>query len=109
MPKKNKNKEFPLVTMAPGIQRKILGYQENLMLVKVFFEKGSVAAVHHHPHQQIGFILDGRFELEVGRKKDILSAGDCFSVPANVRHGATCLEKGIILDSFSPMRKDFLG
>ncbi len=60
-----KYEEIPLELMGPGIQRKILGYQENLMLVKVFLEKGSVADLHHHPHQQIGHVLEGKFEMEI--------------------------------------------
>ncbi len=100
--------EIPIETMGPGIQRKILGYQENLMLVKVFFDKGSVAEVHNHPHQQIGHILEGKFELEIDGKTEILTIGDSFIVPSNIMHGAVCLEKGIIIDSFSPMREDFL-
>ena len=35
-----------------GMRRKILGYDNNLMLVKVWFEKGAVGPVHAHPHTQ---------------------------------------------------------
>ena len=103
-----KKDQIPLEKMAAGIQRKILGYQDKLMLVKVFFEKGSVAQMHSHPHQQIGHVLEGRFELEIDGRREVLTAGDSFVVAANILHAATCLEKGIIIDSFSPMREDFL-
>jgi len=103
-----KNDQMPLEQMATGIHRKILGYQENLMLVKVFFAKGSVAERHSHPHQQIGHVLEGEFELEIDGRCEVLVAGDSFIVAANLPHAATCLEKGVILDSFSPARKDFL-
>jgi quercetin dioxygenase-like cupin family protein len=95
-------------SMGSGIQRKIIGYQDNLMLVKVFFEKGSIAEFHSHPHEQVGYILDGKFEFEIEGEKEILIKGDGFIVPPGIRHGATCLQKGIIIDSFSPMREDFL-
>ena len=39
--------------------------------------------------------------------KQILKAGDVFHVPSNVIHGAVCLEKGVLVDVFSPMREDF--
>jgi len=100
--------DIPLESMAPGIKRKILAYQNNLMLVKVFIDAGSVADMHSHPHQQVGYILEGKFEFDIGGDKHCLSAGDSFVVPPNVVHGATCLEKGIVIDSFSPMREDFL-
>jgi quercetin dioxygenase-like cupin family protein len=37
----------------------------------------------------------------------VLKAGDVFHVPSNVIHGAVCLEKGVLVDVFSPMREDF--
>jgi quercetin dioxygenase-like cupin family protein len=100
--------EISLESMGPGIRRKILGYQENLMLVKVFFDEGSIAERHKHPHQQVGYILEGKFEFDIGGDKKILSKGDSFIVPSNIMHGAICLEQGIVLDSFSPMREDFI-
>jgi quercetin dioxygenase-like cupin family protein len=103
-----KNNQMPVDQMAAGIQRQILGYQENLMLVKVFFAEGSVAERHRHPHQQIGHVLEGRFELEIDGKHEVLVAGDSFVVAANLPHTAICLKKGVILDSFSPAREDFL-
>ena len=91
-----------------GIERKIMGYQPNLMLVKVHFKKGAVGYKHTHPHEQVSYVLSGKFEVEVDGKKEILKAGDAFVIPANIEHGAVCLEDGILIDTFSPMREDFL-
>lgn len=91
-----------------GIKRKIMGYQPNLMLVKVHFEKGAVGYKHKHPHEQVSYVISGKFEVEVENKKKVLTEGDAFVIPANVEHGAVCLEDGILIDTFSPMREDFL-
>ncbi|HCX11790.1 MAG TPA: cupin domain-containing protein, partial [Hyphomonas sp.] len=40
-----------------GMRRKILGYDNNLMLVKVWFEKGAVGPVHAHPHTQTAYVV----------------------------------------------------
>ncbi|HBT34768.1 MAG TPA: cupin domain-containing protein, partial [Hyphomonas sp.] len=45
-----------------GMRRKILGYDNNLMLVKVWFEKGAVGPVHAHPHTQTAYVVEGKFE-----------------------------------------------
>ena len=37
-----------------------------------------------------------------------LRAGDCARIPPDVDHGAVCVEAGVLLDVFSPVRKDFL-
>ena len=33
-----------------GVVRQIMGYNDDIMVVKVKFEKGAVGAVHHHIH-----------------------------------------------------------
>jgi quercetin dioxygenase-like cupin family protein len=91
-----------------GMHRKLLGYDENLMLVKVWFDKGAVGEVHAHPHTQTAYVVKGKFEVCVDGKTETLEAGGCFFVPSGADHGAVCLEEGILLDIFSPAREDFL-
>jgi len=103
-----KGKDIPVKNVAPGMNRQIMGYDSNLMLVKVHFDKGGIGARHQHPHQQVSYVVSGKFEVEIDSKKAILTAGDCFTVPQNAMHGAVCLEEGVLIDTFSPMREDFL-
>ena len=85
-----------------------MAYDDRLMLVRVEFEKGAVGTLHSHPHTQITHVESGRFEVEIGGEKKILAAGDVFYVPPHVIHGAVCLERGTLIDVFSPMREDFI-
>ena len=91
-----------------GMHRKILGYDKNLMLVKVWFDKGAVGEVHAHPHTQTAYVVAGKFEVMVAGRKEVLGPGGCFFVPSGADHGAVCLEEGILLDIFTPVREDFL-
>lgn len=90
------------------VKRKIMAYDDRLMLVKVAFEKGGVGALHQHPHSQVTHVESGVFEVEIGNKKQVLRAGDVFYIPPNVLHGALCLEAGVLIDVFSPHREDFI-
>lgn len=92
----------------PGIQRQIMGYDGQLMIVKVKFDKGAVGTQHEHYHSQATYVASGRFELEIGGEKRILSAGDGYYVAPDELHGCVCLEEGILIDTFSPHRADFL-
>ena len=38
----------------------------------------------------------------------VLRAGDGYYVASNLPHGCVCLEAGILIDTFSPMREDFM-
>jgi quercetin dioxygenase-like cupin family protein len=90
------------------VSRKIMAYDESLMLVKVAFQKGGVGAIHHHYHSQITHIESGVFSVTIGDETQTLKAGDSYYIPPNVPHGATALEAGILIDVFSPMREDFV-
>ncbi len=91
-----------------GVKRKVLTYDDRMMIVKVAFEKGAVGTVHRHPHTQMSFVESGSFEVMIDDQKQVLSKGDVFRIPSNKPHGVSCVEAGILIDVFSPVREDFL-
>ena len=91
-----------------GVKRKILAYGDNMMQVEVHFEKGAVGAMHSHPHTQLTYVLEGKFEFTIGNEKKVVSAGDTLYKIPGIAHGCVCIEKGILLDTFTPHREDFL-
>ena len=100
--------DVPWDTIGPGLTRQILGYGPDLMLVRVEFEKGAVGVMHHHPHRQVSYVVAGAFEVTVNGETRVLRTGDCFYVAADLVHGAVALEKGTLVDVFTPAREDFL-
>ncbi len=102
-------KDTPKEDLGGGISRQILGYGPEIMIVRVWFDKGSVGDVHSHPHSQSTYVESGKFEAFVDGEKRVLGAGDSFYIAPNLDHGAVCLEAGVLLDTFSPVREDFLG
>jgi Uncharacterized conserved protein, contains double-stranded beta-helix domain len=100
--------ELPWEPLNEGVSRQILGYNVELMMVKVSFESGAVGALHSHPHSQSSYVASGKFEVEIDGVKRILEAGDGFMVAQDLVHGVKCLEAGVLLDAFSPLREDFL-
>ena len=100
--------ELPVDNPAPGLSRQIMGYDGHLMMVKIKFEQGSVGYVHEHFHSQCTYVAGGKFEVMIAGKKKILGTGDGFYVEPDTAHGVVCLEEGILIDVFSPIRLDFL-
>jgi quercetin dioxygenase-like cupin family protein len=90
------------------VKRKIVSYEESLMVVKVAFKAGGVGPLHQHVHVQITHVESGVFEVEIDGQKKVLTTGDAFHIPSNILHGAVCLEEGVLIDVFSPMREDFI-
>jgi quercetin dioxygenase-like cupin family protein len=95
-------------TTAPGVTRKVLAYCGELMCVSNEFEVGAVGAVHSHPHTQITYVAEGRFLFTVGNVAKEVGKGDSLCKQNGVKHGCVCLEKGLLLDFFTPMREDFI-
>ena len=98
---------LPCEQVADGVIRQILGYDANIMNVKVDFKKGAIGELHHHFQTQTSYIASGSFEVTITGESQILTAGDCFYVASNLVHGVVCLEDGILIDSFTPCREDF--
>ncbi|MES3017145.1 MAG: cupin domain-containing protein [Bacteroidota bacterium] len=95
--------------LGDGVARKIWGYDDKIMLVKVRFEVGAIGPLHNHFHSQVTYVDSGIFEATIDGNKQLLKAGDSFYVPPNDIHGVVCLEAGVLVDVFSPMRGDFIG
>lgn len=74
----------------------------------MFFEKGGIGAMHSHPHTQITYIVSVKFEFTIGEEKKIVSADDTLLKKNGIEHGCVCLEEGILLDCFNPMRDEFV-
>ncbi|MEO1253582.1 MAG: cupin domain-containing protein [Bacteroidota bacterium] len=91
-----------------GVSRKFLGFDNQIMMVQVKFEKGAVGSPHHHFHTQATYVAAGKFEFEVDGEKQIVKAGDGVYIQPNLVHSAVCLEEGMLIDVFSPVREDFL-
>ena len=102
------NDEIVLDNLGGGVTRKVIAHNDNIMIVEVNFEKGAVGSNHMHEHEQATYIISGEYEFNINGVSKIVKAGDSIYFQPNCDHGATCLKAGKIIDTFTPMRKDFL-
>jgi quercetin dioxygenase-like cupin family protein len=96
------------VTTPDGNRRRVVLHTPELMMVEFAFEKGGIGALHSHPHVQASYVAEGTFEVTIDGNVEIVRQGGAFIVPTNLRHGVKALEKGRLVDSFTPKRDDFL-
>jgi quercetin dioxygenase-like cupin family protein len=102
------NEGIPWENVEQGIQRKVMAYDEKIMLVKVKFAAGGIGTLHKHHHSQITHVESGVFEVEINGEKRVLKGGDAYYIPPDTMHGAVCMDEGVLIDVFSPMREDFI-
>lgn len=91
-----------------GVKRKILAYCDELMCVENHFEAGSEGPLHHHPHTQITYVVEGVFAFTIEGETRVVRKGDTMLKQNDIVHGCHCVEAGILLDIFTPMRQDFV-
>ena len=92
----------------PGVRRRVLQAEGGLMLMEVTFEAGAAGYEHDHVHEQISYCVAGRFEYSLGGRTRVLARGESIYVPSSARHGAKALERGTLIDVFTPIREDLL-
>ena len=100
--------DIPWDSAGGGAERQVLGYNDGIMMVKVAFKKGQEGALHSHPHSQCTYVASGAFEFTIGAEKKIVRAGDALYKQPGIEHGCVCLEDGILIDCFNPMRDTFI-
>ena len=77
-------------------------------MVKVKFETGAIGTPHTHPHTQTTYVASGVFESTTEGETKIVSPGDGVYMKPGILHGCISPEAGVLIDTFSPMREDFL-
>ncbi len=104
--------EVPYEKVKDGLQRKII-HLDNLMAVLIDFTDGpwdEPEPSHSHPHEQTSYVAQGEiiFYCE-DQPEQHLKAGDMFAAPSGKKHCVKLLtEKVRLVDSFTPIREDFL-
>jgi len=80
---------------------------EKTQLTFIRLEPGEVTN-HHHPHEQMGYILAGQVELTVDGKSKVLGPGDAYYIPGDVQHGfAVYAQEGVeYIEIFSPPKEE---
>lgn len=102
------NQDVMLMELGGGVCRKVLAYNEQMMIVEVRFETDGVGSMHTHPHVQSTYVCSGRFRFEINGDTVEVAKGDTIVFPSGIPHGTLCLEAGTLIDVFTPMREDFL-
>ena len=98
--------------LIPGIKAKIV-HTASLMTLISEISLGVQSAplpMHAHPAEQTTYILDGELLVFIESEEPRnLKAGDMYYVEANIPHSIQSLSEKIhVIESFSPLRPEFL-
>jgi len=100
--------DLPVLDFAPGLTlRPLVG--RNLLASFVHCEAGAEAPLDSHVEEQVFIVVEGKFELYLGDRIQLMRPGMAAMIPAHVPHSVRCLNApGYQIDVFSPPRQAML-
>ena len=106
---------MPFATLASLPAKAILGgtisgryaHLDQMTIGEVELAPGILLPMHSHPHEQITYVISGRFEFTVGEQTTILGPGMVALIPGGARHGGKTLTACRVIDLFSPVREEY--
>ena len=98
---------LPAKEIFGGAVRGHYAHVDRMTVGEVSLQAGTTIPLHSHPHEQVTYVLSGRFEFTVGRETTVLEPGMAAIIPGNVPHGGRTLTACKVIDVFAPVREDY--
>ena len=95
------------VALADGVRARAVS-GERITMAVVDLEPNAVVSEHRHENEQLGFVIRGSITMRIGDEVLECHAGDTYTIPSNVEHGAAAGPDGAtVTDVFAPIRADW--
>jgi quercetin dioxygenase-like cupin family protein len=95
------------VVLAEGVAARAV-YGDRMTMAVIDLEPNSLVSEHKHENEQLGFVIKGTITMRIGDEVLELHAGDTYTIPSNVEHGAAAGPGGAtVTDVFAPIREDW--
>lgn len=92
----------------PGVTMHVTAGQ-HMTLSLVEMEPHSVIEEHSHPHEQVGYMIEGEAEFVIAGQHYLVTAGQMWRLPGGIPHKVIARERRVVaLDAFYPRRQDMI-
>ncbi len=98
---------LPAKEIFGGTIRGHYAHLARLTVGEVFLRADTVVPLHQHPHEQVTYVIAGRFEFTVAGETTVLEPGMAAIIPGGASHGGKTLTACKVIDVFSPARDDY--
>ena len=93
--------------LIPGYEVRFV-HTENMTMAFWDIKAGSKLPSHSHIHEQISQVTEGEFELTVEEDVYVLKQGKVVIIPSNAKHSGVAITDCKVLDTFYPVREDYM-
>ena len=80
---------------------------EKMTIGELLLAPNTVVPMHQHPHEQLTYVIEGRFEFTIGAETTVLEPGMVALIPGGATHGGRTITACKVIDIFSPIREDY--
>ncbi|MCF7837422.1 MAG: cupin domain-containing protein [Candidatus Marinimicrobia bacterium] len=93
----------------PGVTRRTLAHNRDVMLCHFHMRPGARIPPHNHTPSQIGFLVSGRVRFITGRHPEgfEVATGDSYLFDPGEQHQAEALEESEFVEVFHPARPEY--
>ncbi|MEE4285620.1 MAG: cupin domain-containing protein [Mariniphaga sp.] len=91
-----------------GVEMRPLAFGKKTNLCEFHLSKGERLPSHSHPYEQTGTLVNGKLNFRIENTWFLAEPGDAWNIPENVEHEVEILEDSVVLETFSPVRPDYL-
>ena len=99
--------KIPAEKITDKLSRKFIS-GKSITLAQFSFKKDCTVVAHSHKSEQMTCVLKGVLRLRLPDREVTLGEGEVLHIPPGIEHSAVALEDTLVLDVFSPVRKDWL-
>ena len=90
----------------PGVVGRVV-HGDAMTLVRWELPAGLEIPMHEHVHEQILHVVSGTLEVTIAGRSRRVGPGDTVAIPSRLPHAARVLERALVIDAFSPVRRDY--
>jgi quercetin dioxygenase-like cupin family protein len=91
-----------------GVLLKTLVHGEKTLMAEIRLSEGAKIPPHTHPHEQTGILISGKLRFNISGELFDAEPGDSWCIHGGIEHGVEILEDAMVVEVFSPVRKDYL-
>jgi len=95
-------------TVIPGFRAKFV-HSANMTFALWDIDAGAALPEHSHPHEQVVHQLEGELELTIEGVTAVLRPGNVATIPSHAVHSGRALTACRVMDTFYPLREDYMG
>jgi quercetin dioxygenase-like cupin family protein len=77
---------------------------EKLMMAHVKLAEGAMTAAHSHAHEEIIYVVSGKWQVKLGETEFVLEANQSLVIPPNVEHSSVALAEtlAVVATNYRP-------